>query len=120
MDHVTPILSAHPPADTMSRPDGPHSGNPAVRAAVQQGQIQHVAWATERADGGRAFGFTGGHFHWNWGDDNFRKLVLNAIVWTAQVKCRITVSAEGRPTRAELEANQDFPKPNDQASEKKK
>ena len=33
--------------------------------------------------GGRGFGFTGGHDHWNWGDPNFRKLVLNAIVWCA-------------------------------------
>ena len=37
----------------------------------------------ERPDGGRGFGFTGGHFHRNWGDPNFRKLVLNAILWTA-------------------------------------
>ncbi len=119
MDNVTPILSAHPPAETMNRPDGPHSGNPAVRAAVQQGQIQHVAWATERIDGGRGFGFTGSHYHWNWGDDNFRRLVLNAIVWTAHGD----VPAQGvdgvTPTRAELEANQDYPKPNDQAGEKK-
>ena len=42
-------------------------------------------WATERADGGRGFGFTGGHFHRNWGDENFRKIVLNAILWTAKV-----------------------------------
>ena len=32
MEGVTPILSAHPPASTLSRPDGAHSGNPAVRA----------------------------------------------------------------------------------------
>ena len=46
---------------------------------------QVVAWATERADGGRAFGFTGAHFHKNWGDADFRKLVLNAILWTAKL-----------------------------------
>ncbi len=46
---------------------------------------QVVAWATERQDGGRSFGFTGAHFHKNWGDDDFRKLVLNAILWTARV-----------------------------------
>jgi hypothetical protein len=45
---------------------------------------EHVAWATERPDGGRGFGFTGGHVHWNWGHDDFRKLVLNAIVWCAK------------------------------------
>ena len=38
-------------------------------------------WAIERADGGRGFGFTGGHFHANWGNDDFRRAVLNALVW---------------------------------------
>ena len=42
-----------------------------------------LAWAVYRPDGGRGFGFTGAHFHKNWGDPNFRKLVLNAILWTA-------------------------------------
>jgi type 1 glutamine amidotransferase len=81
MDRVTPILTAVPPASTLERPDGPHSGNPAVRAT--KGQPQHVAWASERDNGGRGFGFTGGHFHRNWGDENFRRLVLNALVWVA-------------------------------------
>src|SRR5439155_17876783 len=59
MDQVTPILTAIPPASTLDRPDGPHSGNPTVRSKL--GQPQHVAWAVEREDGGRGFGFTGGH-----------------------------------------------------------
>ena len=81
MEGVTPILSAVPPASTLERPDGPHSNNPHVRAAA--GTPQHVGWAYARPDGGRAFGFTGGHVHWNWGHPDFRKLVLNAIWWTA-------------------------------------
>jgi hypothetical protein len=36
MKDVTPILSAVPPPDTMSRPDGNHSGNPAVREVFMQ------------------------------------------------------------------------------------
>jgi hypothetical protein len=44
-----------------------------------------VGWAVERADGGRGFGFTGGHFYQNWWNPDFRKLVLNAIVWTAKL-----------------------------------
>jgi hypothetical protein len=48
-------------------------------------------WATDRSDGGRGVGFTGGHFHKNWGDDNFRKLVLNALLWISKVD----VPAEG-------------------------
>ena len=44
-----------------------------------------VAWAVERKDGGRGFGTTGGHFFQNWWDENFRRTILNAIVWTAGV-----------------------------------
>jgi len=42
-----------------------------------------IAWAMTREDGGRSFGFTGGHFHESWRIDSYRKMVLNAIVWTA-------------------------------------
>jgi len=86
MNGVTPILSAVPPENTlMGRPDGPHSGNPAVREEVERGDPQTVCWAFERPDGGRGFGFTGAHFHKNWGDDNFRKIVLNGLLWIAKV-----------------------------------
>lgn len=81
---VTTILTDLPPTSTLTRPDGPHSGNPHVRKAIANGEPQHVAWAVERADGGRGFGFTGGHFHKGWGNDDQRKLVLNAILWTAR------------------------------------
>ncbi len=111
MKGVTPILSDLPPPDTLTRPDGSHSGNPHVRAAVAKGELQHVAWATERPDGGRGFGFTGGHDHWNWGNNNFRKLVLNAIAWSAKA----AVPADGVPVKQltveELEANQDYEQP---------
>src|SRR2546430_6686064 len=63
MSGVTPILSAIPTASTTNRPDGTHSGNPAMRDAVKRGEPQPVAWACERADGGRGFGFTGAHYH---------------------------------------------------------
>jgi type 1 glutamine amidotransferase len=52
---------------------------------------QTVAWATERKDGGRSFGFTGAHFHRNWGIPEFRSVVLNAILWTA----KLDVPSEG-------------------------
>lgn len=84
MEGVTPILTAVAPPDTMSRPDGDHSGNPAVRKLVEQQVPQHVMWVAERPDGGRGFGFTGGHRHTNWGNEDFRKVVLNAIVWIAK------------------------------------
>lgn len=85
LEAVTPILSAIAPASTMARKDGRHSGNPHVRRAVAAREPQHVAWAVQRPDGGRGFGFTGGHVHWNWGHDDCRRLVLNAIVWCAHL-----------------------------------
>ena len=85
MKDVTPILSAVAPEATMNRPDGPHSGNPDVRRAVANKEPQHVAWASERANGGRSFGYTGGHFHWNWGRTEPTRLVANAILWTAHI-----------------------------------
>ena len=86
MQGVTPLLSAIAPESTLERPDGPHSGNPHVRASVANGEPQHLAWCVERPDGGRGFGFTGGHYHSKWGDDQMRKLILNAIAWTAKLE----------------------------------
>jgi type 1 glutamine amidotransferase len=106
MDGVTPILSAVAPARTVSQRDGPYEGNPAARASVQRGELQCVAWACERVDGGRGFGFTGGHYHRNWANPDFRKLVLNAILWTAKAE----VPANGvqtTVTEAELQKNLD-------------
>jgi len=111
MDGVTPILSDLPPPESLSRPDGEHSGNPEVRAAVlERKESQHVMWAFERpADlgGGRAFGFTGGHFHKNWKNDDHRGVVLNAIAWIANIE----VPADGVPSQTpsdeEMQANLD-------------
>jgi len=86
MKGVTPILTAIPTSSTTNRADSTHNGNPVVRQLVARGEPQHLAWASERAGGGRGFGFTGAHFHRNWSDDNFRKLALNAILWVAKVE----------------------------------
>ncbi len=96
LEGVIPILSAVPGTETLKRPDGPRSGNPTVRKAVANGESQHVAWAYERPEGGgRGFGFTGAHNHLSWQNDNFRKVVLNAILWTAQVE----VPEDGVPSK---------------------
>ncbi|MFM7845010.1 MAG: PVC-type heme-binding CxxCH protein, partial [Planctomycetota bacterium] len=111
MEGVTPILTDLPPDSTLSRPDGGHSGNPDVRAAIAKKEPQHVAWVAERKDGGRGFGFTGGHDHWNWGDPNFRKLVLNAIVWISKGDVPVQ-GVNGQPVSLDdLESNQDFQQP---------
>lgn len=111
MKGVTPILSAVPPTSTMRRKDGPHSGNPHVRKAVRERRAQHLAWAFERPDGGRGFGFTGLHFHRNFANPNFRKTLLNAIAWTAKIEILARGIETPQPSAQELEANQDFPKP---------
>ena len=111
---VTPILSALPGPDSLRRPDGPHSGNPHVRAAVlKRHEVQHLAWASERDNGQRGFGFTGGHEHWNWGFPDFTKLVLNAIAWTAHIEIPEQGLGIRTTSMAELESNQDYPAPPD-------
>jgi type 1 glutamine amidotransferase len=117
MKKVTPILSDLPGPETLKRPDGAHSNNPDVRAAVlERKEVQHVAWAAERDNGGRGFGFTGGHFHQGWANDDQRKLVLNAILWAAKGE----VPADGvksTVTEEDLKANLD-PKPGQGLPEK--
>lgn len=110
MQGVTPILTAVPPASTMSRRDGPHEGNPAVREAVAKATPQTVMWVAERTGGGRGFGFTGGHFHLGWKNDDQRKLVLNAILWTAKVEVP-SGGVASSVTDEELMANLDPKRP---------
>ena len=108
MEGVTPVLTATPPASTLSRPDGAHSGNKYVRA--RKGMPEVLAWARQRPDGGRGFGFTGGHNHFNWRNDDFRTLVLNGLAWISGAEVPDGGVASNTPTQEELEANQDFPK----------
>jgi len=60
---VTPILAGMLPADAPAR--------------------ETIAWAYTRPNGGRSFGFTGGHFHKSWDVAPYRTMVLNAILWAA-------------------------------------
>lgn len=46
------------------------------------GQPQTVAWAWERPEGGRSFGFSGLHFHENWQRPEYRRLVQQGVLWT--------------------------------------
>ncbi|MGL4554122.1 MAG: ThuA domain-containing protein, partial [Gemmataceae bacterium] len=57
---------------------------PLVRARVD-GADHVVAWAMMPGIGrGRAFGFSGLHFHANWGREEYRRLVLNAVGWALE------------------------------------
>lgn len=103
---VTPILSAVPPESTRGKPgvNSTHGGNPEVQA--HKGEAEHTMWVAERPNGGRGFGVTGAHFHKNWGEENFRRAVLNAIAWIAHAE----VPKGGIPstvTPADLAANLD-------------
>jgi len=111
LEGVTPILSAVPPAETMARPDGPHSGNPTVRARVARGELEHLAWARQRPDGGRGFGFTGLHDHKNFQVDGFRTLLLNAMVWVSGAEVPAGGVPSARPSDDEIAANQDYERP---------
>jgi type 1 glutamine amidotransferase len=116
MEGVTPILTGLPPSTTLvkadgslARPDNAHNNNPHVRKAVlERKESQHMAWARQRPDGGRGFGFTGGHDHWNWGNDQFRRLMLNAIVWSAGGKVPKGGVSSTTPTVKDLMVNQDY------------
>ena len=109
MKGVTPILTAVPPDSTRQGGDSTHGGNPTVRA--EKGHAEHLAWALQRPDGGRGFGFTGAHNHWEWGCDSFRTVVLNGILWTAHGQVPAGGVPSKTPTVAELVANQDEPTP---------
>lgn len=106
---VTPLLSAIPPDATRKRAFGPHSGNRHVRARM--GQPEHIAWCAQGTHRARGFGFTGAHPHWNWAHDGVRKLMLNALVWITGLEVPPNGVLSKRPSLAELEANQDAPKP---------
>ncbi len=109
MKGVTPILSAVPPVDLLPEKDHHHNSTPDARAAVARRELTHVMWVSENENGSRGFGFTGGHFHDNWQDDNFRKVVLNAIGWIAHVEIPENGIPSSTPTMNELMENQDYP-----------
>jgi hypothetical protein len=105
MQGVTPILVAKPSDEARqgksSSPRGPYS-----HIVAASGRDEILMWAVERPDGGRGFGFTGGHTHKNWGNDDFRKTVLNALLWIAKVDVPPD-GVQSRVTEEELNQNLD-------------
>jgi type 1 glutamine amidotransferase len=71
---------------------------PVVLAAELKGhdrkeyKDQTIGWVYERKESkgalgaGRSFGFTGCHFHVNFGIPEFRRLIVNGILWTAGIE----------------------------------
>jgi hypothetical protein len=103
MKGVTPILTAVPPDSTRKGRDGAHSGNAEVRARI--GLPEHLAWAYERPDGGRGFGFTGLHTYWYMAHNGYRTILLNAMVWIAKAEVPAAGVPSKTPTVEEMEAN---------------
>jgi hypothetical protein len=97
----TPILVATPSDDVRKGPyvypKGPY---PHIVAA--SGRPEAMMWAVERKDGGRGFGFTGGHAHDHWANDDERKVVLNALVWLTKLEVP-TNGVESTVTKADLD-----------------
>jgi hypothetical protein len=100
-----PILVAAPSDEVRDGPyvypKGPY---PHIQAA--KGRTETMMWAVKRPDGGRGFGFTGGHFHDNWGNNDFRKVVLNALLWAAKGEVP-PGGIESSISRKDLDANLD-------------
>jgi hypothetical protein len=102
---IKPILMAKP-SDAVR--DGPYvyPRGPYPHIQEEKGRTETMMWAVERKDTGRGVGFTGGHFHQNWKDDNFRKIVLNAALWI----CKADVPKDGvasTVTEEEIKENLD-------------
>lgn len=48
------------------------------------GHDEMVAWAWERPNKGRSFGFSGLHFHRNWRQQEYRQMLVQAVLWTSK------------------------------------
>jgi len=96
MKGVTPILSAIAPIDTVHFDGKPtdRGGNADALAAVVAHTPQVLAWAYDRPEGGRGFGFTGFHVFANLANDNFRTTLLNGVAWVSGLE----VPTDGVPS----------------------
>jgi type 1 glutamine amidotransferase len=72
---ATPLLAAPVPDKARTTPD----------AKAAAGREEVMAWAFERAGGGRAFAFTGCDLHRNWSVEGQRRFVINGILWAAKL-----------------------------------
>jgi hypothetical protein len=101
----TSILVAKP-SDEVRKGPYVHPKGPYPHIVANNGREETMMWTYERKDGGRGFGFTGGHTHANWGNENQRKVVLNAIVWIAKAEVPRN-GVESNVTPEQLAANLD-------------
>jgi len=101
-NHVTPLHGALPPVGIIHPGRAMDSGSDSAVEAVKKSEDQYCAWGFDRPGGGRTFGFTGGHTHWNWGRAELRKLILNGIYWTTGADVPQKGISSSRPTAAQM------------------
>jgi type 1 glutamine amidotransferase len=102
---ITPILVATPSDEVRKGPYVSPPG-PYPHIVADSGKPETMMWVYERPNGGRSFGFTGGHTHAHWGDPNQRKIMLNALLWMAKVDVPAK-GVEDTITAADLTENLD-------------
>lgn len=73
---------------------------PFLQVTEQKGKDVIVGWVFERPDGGRSFGTTLGHPYKNFQVEAFRRMLVNAILWSAKVE----VPRQGAPVNISEEA----------------
>ena len=64
---------------------------------------QVLAWAYDRPNGGRGFGFTGFHVFANLTNDSFRTTLLNGIAWVSGLEVPADGVPSTTPTKDDLE-----------------
>jgi hypothetical protein len=102
---LKPLLVAKP-SDNVRKGPYVYPQGPYKHIIAEGGREETMMWVFERENGGRSFGFTGGHTHANWGDANQRRIVLNALLWIAKFEVPATGVADGIAD-ADLRANLD-------------
>jgi type 1 glutamine amidotransferase len=102
---LIPILTSKPSDEVRKGPYVSPAG-PYPHIIADSGKVETMMWVYERSDGGRSFGFTGGHTHANWGDADQRKVVLNGLLWIAKVDVPAR-GVEDTITAADLTVNLD-------------
>lgn len=102
---VTPILVATP-SDKVRNGPYVYPQGPYEHIQAAKGRPETMMWVHERDNGGRGFGFTGGHTHKNWSDPNQRRVLLNAVLWIAHMEVP-AAGVDSTPSPGDLVANQD-------------
>ncbi len=82
---ITHILT-DTPSDKVRKGPYVYPPGPYDHIVAASGRSETMMWTFERPNGGRSFGFTGGHKHVNWSNPNCRKVVLNAMLWIAKAQ----------------------------------